>query len=126
MPQSLVKNYMHIVISTKYRKPYIQGPVEDELYGYIGAHCKKLECTVIAIRGFKDHVHIFINLSSKIALSTLVQKVKANSSRWMKTKSEDLKHFRWSDGYGAFSVSRHDVEKIKRYVQNQHEHHGKK
>ncbi len=35
MPQSLVKNYIHLIFSTKYRKHLIYPPVEDGLYAYL-------------------------------------------------------------------------------------------
>lgn len=41
MPQSLVKNYLHITFSTKYRLPIITEDVKRELFQYIGGICKK-------------------------------------------------------------------------------------
>lgn len=57
---------------------------------------------------------------------TLVQKVKANSSKWIKTKDKSLGNFFWQDGYGAFSVNPSEVNVVIRYIKNQHEHHDKK
>ncbi len=126
MGQSLVKNYVHIVFSTKYRAPLIHPPYEESLHAYLGGVCKALGCPVLIVGGFTDHVHILCMLSSKIALMTLVQKVKANSSKWMKTQCKSLENFFWQDGYGAFSVNPSQVEVVIRYIKNQHEHHRKK
>ena len=126
MGQSLVKNYVHIVFSTKYRDPMIYPPFEEELYAYLGGTCNELECPVIAVGGYMDHVHILCMLSKKIALMTLVQKVKANSSKWFKTKDKRLENFFWQDGYGAFSVNPSEVDRVISYIQNQHEHHQNK
>ena len=71
MGQSLVKNYVHIVFSTKYRQPLIQPPYEAELHGYLGGICKNLECHPIQIGGYTDHIHILCMLSKKIALMKL-------------------------------------------------------
>lgn len=35
MGQSLVKNYIHVIFSTKQRIPLIHQPVEEELYSYM-------------------------------------------------------------------------------------------
>src|ERR1700733_4463276 len=105
MSQSLVKNYIHIVFSTKYRQHLIHETVEEELYAYLGGVCKIFECNPIKIGGFTDHVHILCMLSKKIALMELLEEVKSHSSKWMKTKEDNLKNFYWQDGYGAFSVS---------------------
>ena len=68
MGQSLVKNYIHIVFSTKHREPLIDESIENELHAYLGGICKNLECTPIKIGGYSDHIHILCMLSKKIAL----------------------------------------------------------
>ena len=126
MGQSLVKNYIHIVFSTKYREPLIYPPYESELHAYMGGTCKELGCHVLIVGGYTDHIHILCMLSQKIALMTLVQKVKANSSRWFKTKDLSLQNFRWQNGYAAFSVRPSEVHVVQNYIKNQHKHHSKK
>lgn len=65
MGQSLVKNYLHIVFSTKHRLPNIQAPFDKELYAYIGGLCNALESHVIIVGGYVDHIHILCMLSKK-------------------------------------------------------------
>lgn len=126
MGQSLVQNYIHIVFSTKHREALIYPPYEQELHAYLGGVCKELECPVLIVGGYTDHIHILCMLSKKIALMTLVQKVKAHSSKWMKTKDKRLENFFWQNGYGAFSVNPSEVDVVVNYIKNQHEHHNKK
>ncbi len=123
MGQSLVKNYLHIVFSTKNRQALILPSIEVELYSYIGGICKNLECHPIQIGGYSDHIHILCILSKKLALVKLMEELKSHSSKWVKTKDENLKNFYWQDGYGAFSVNPKDVDAVKSYIENQHEHH---
>lgn len=125
MPQSLVKNYIHIVFSTKHRQPFIVEPFEKELHAYIGSVCNLMECPPIIINGYTDHIHILCKLSTKVALMNLVEKVKSHSSKWMKTKDESLLNFYWQNGYGAFSVSPKAVDKVIAYIANQKQHHQK-
>ncbi len=125
MGQSLVKNYIHIVFSTKNREPLIHPPYENELHSYLGGICINLECHPIKIDGYTDHVHILCMLSKKIALMKLIEEVKSHSSRWMKSKYELLKKFYWQDGYGIFSVNPSEIDKVVAYIANQHEHHKK-
>ncbi|HAB51634.1 MAG: transposase [Ignavibacteria bacterium RIFOXYB2_FULL_35_12] len=126
MGQSLVKNYIHIVFSTKHRVPLIHQPVQDELYSYIGRICKEMECQPIKIGGYTDHIHILCMLSKKIALMKLLEEVKSHSSKWMKTKGEILKKFYWQNGYGAFSVNPSQVNIVIAYIENQKEHHKRR
>ncbi|MFK7809225.1 MAG: IS200/IS605 family transposase [Saprospiraceae bacterium] len=126
MGQSLVKNYIHIVFSTKYRQDLIYPPYEKELHAYIGGTCNELGCPSLIVGGYTDHIHILCRLSQKIPLMTLVQKVKANSSKWMKTNDDYLENFFWQNGYGAFSVNPKKIDIVAGYIERQHEHHSKK
>jgi putative transposase len=113
MGQSLVKNYVHIVFSTKHREPLIYPPHDVALYEYIAGICNKLECDAIQVGGYLDHVHILCSLSKKIPMMTLLEKVKANSSKWFKGLDKELEHFYWQDGYAAFSVSSSQLPNVK-------------
>jgi len=126
MGQSLVKNYVHIVFSTKYRQPLIQPPVEQELHAYLGGICKNLECHPLIVGGYTDHIHILCQLSKKIPLMKLIELLKSNSSKWIKTMGEPYSTFYWQDGYAAFSVNYKGVERVREYIRNQHDHHQRK
>ena len=126
MAQSLVRNYIHIIFSTKHRKPLIDSFVEAELHSYLGGICNQYECQVIKVGGYTDHIHILCMLSKKMALVQLVEKVKSNSSKWIKTKGEAYRSFYWQDGYGAFSVNPTEINTVINYIGNQQEHHSKK
>lgn len=126
MPQSLTKNYLHIVFSTKYRQPLIHEPVQNELYNYIGGTCRELEYYPVQIGGYTDHMHILCILSKKIMFMQLLKEVKSSSSKWMKTKGDSLRNFYWQRGYGAFSVNPAQIDVVKAYIQNQKAHHEKK
>ena len=126
MGQSLVKNYIHIVFSTKHRAPLIHPPIEAELHAYLGGICNKLDCTVIKVGGYTEHIHILCMLSKKIALMKLMEELKSHSSKWIKSKGTGYENFYWQDGYGAFSVNPSEVDTVINYIINQHEHHSKK
>jgi REP element-mobilizing transposase RayT len=126
MGQSLVKNYIHIVFSTKHRQPLIRQPAEAELHSYLGGICNQLDCQPIKIGGYTDHIHILCLLSKKIALMKLLEEIKSHSSKWIKTKGEAYRNFYWQNGYGAFSVNPSEADKVIEYITNQHEHHRKK
>jgi len=126
MGQSLVKNYIHIVFSTKNRQPLIQPPIEEELYNYLGGTCNHLDCHSVIVGGHSDHIHILCLLSKKIALVKLMEEIKSHSSKWIKTKGSVYQNFYWQDGYGAFSVNPTEVDTAIAYIENQLEHHKTK
>lgn len=123
MPQSLVKNYVHITFSTKNRHPFIDKHIENELFSYLGGICKNLECNPIIIGGHKNHIHILCLLSRKIALMKLIEKLKAYSSKWIKTKGQQYQNFYWQSGYGGFSIHTAQVDIVKNYILTQADHH---
>lgn len=123
MSQSLVKNYVHIVFSTKHREDFIDEKIEKELFPYIAVICKNLESNALQIGGTDNHIHILCLLSKKVALMRLVQEIKSYSSKWMKTKGKKYENFFWQDGYGAFSVTEENVLMMKNYIRNQRQHH---
>ena len=126
MGQSLVKNYLHIIFSTKYRQPLIIPTIENELHNYLGGICKNLEWYPVKVGGYTDHIHILCILSKKLPLVKLMEEIKSHSSKWVKIKNEGLQNFYWQDGYGAFSVNPYEIDVVKGYIENQHEHHKKK
>ncbi len=123
MSQSLVKNYVHIIFSTKYRQPLIFESIENQLFDYLGGICSAMDCQPVRVGGYLDHVHILCLLSKKIAIMKLVQEIKQNSSKWLKAKDVLLNNFYWQNGYGAFSISCTNVEVVANYIATQKEHH---
>jgi len=123
MPQSLTQIFLHIVFSTKNRYPFLEGSVDDELYAYIGASINRLDGIPISINGVCDHIHILTAFPRTITVADFVKDVKANSSRWLKTKGEQYQNFGWQDGYGAFSVSSSKKQVVANYIARQKEHH---
>ena len=124
MGQSLSKVYIHMVFGTKNRKPIITDNVREELHLYIAGILKKTESPALKINSVSDHIHILFLQSKNYALSKIVEEVKKSSSKWMKTKG--VSDFTWQIGYGAFSVSSSKVDVVRKYIENQQEHHRKK
>lgn len=125
MGQSLSKLYVHIVFRVKTTFHQIKKNDRDELYAYIGSIIKENDSIPIIINGVGDHVHILCVMSKNIALAKLVEKIKANSSRWIKYKNIYYQKFAWQGGYSGFSVSPSVHDRTKMYIENQEEHHKK-
>jgi putative transposase len=125
MPQSLASVLIHLVFSTKHRRPFITPAIETELHKYMATVFRGCDSPALLIGGYEDHIHALFSLSRKWAIADVVEEVKTSSSKWIKTKGADFRQFHWQSGYGAFSVSQSNAAKVKNYIANQKEHHGK-
>ena len=115
MGQSLSQVYVHITFSTKERHPFIDDGIKEELWNYIGGTCKALECPPVRVGGHSDHVHICCLLSKKISQVKLLEEIKKESSKWIKTKGWQYGKFYWQDGYGIFSINPTEIGSVVAY-----------
>jgi REP element-mobilizing transposase RayT len=115
--------FYHLVFSTKNRQPFINEPIERDLHKYIAGVFRNLDANSIEINGMPDHIHILALLPPKIAVSDALRDVKANSSRWIHDNQRDLADFAWQDGFAAFTVSKSQVESVRRCIREQKSHH---
>ena len=59
-------------------------------------------------------------------MAKLLEKIKASSSKWIKTKAASHHGFAWQNGYGAFSVGQSQLAALKEYIGGQKEHHRRR
>lgn len=123
MSQSLAKNLIHLIYSTKHRWAGLDQGIQPELWAYKAGILKQWDSPALAIGGVEDHMHILFSLSRNHALKRIVEEVKKGSSKWLKTQGNQFCDFRWQAGYGAFSVSHSNVNQVRHYIETQAEHH---
>ena len=80
---------------------------------------------MLQINSMPDHMHIFIGMRPHQSISSLIQLVKAETSKWVKANNFCDYPFAWQEGYGAFSYAKSQVADVIRYIQNQEIHHRK-
>ena len=125
MGSTFVSLYFHVVFSTKNRAAQIKGELRSRLFAYVIGTANKKNVEVIAIGGTEDHLHILLRANTETSISAIVRDLKSNSSRWVRSEFPTFRSFGWQDGYGAFTVSKSMMEKVKQYVENQIQHHKK-
>jgi len=116
---------MHVFFAVSDRKSLITNTIETHLYGFLCAICKKKNHFIHAIGGTKDHIHMLIGMHPSESVSNLIQSLKCQSSKWLNDYYFKGR-FRWQSGYAAFSYSKSMIPIVKRYVENQKEHHRRK
>ncbi len=125
MPQSLSAVYVHLVFSTKERRPFLRDEtIRESLHAYLGGISKQLGCAPIITGGIEDHVHLLARFGRTITQAEWVKELKRVSNLWLK-KEHQIRQFEWQGGYAGFSVSESNLEQVKKYIINQPEHHKK-
>ena len=126
MPQSLSTVYIHLVFSTKERRPFFRDKnLRECLHSYLGGISKSLDCAPIIVGGVEDHVHLLCRFGRSITQAEWVKELKRVSNGWLKDHGRDYTDFEWQGGYADFSVSQSNLEQVKKYIFDQEEHHRK-
>ncbi|PYV86021.1 MAG: transposase [Acidobacteria bacterium] len=116
MPQSLAQILVHLIFSTKNREPILSDDIRPEC----------MDSPSILINSVADRAHVLFHLSKNQPLCNVIEVVKKDSSKWIKTKGKAYRNFHWQNGYGAFSVSQSNVDEVIKYIEDQKEHHCKR
>ena len=126
MPQSLSAVYVHLVFSTKERRPFLVDPTQRAaLHAYLGGISKTLECPPLIVGGVEDHVHMLCRFGRTITQANWVKELKRVSNGWLKEQGPGYADFEWQGGYADFSVSQSNLEQVQQYIAGQEEHHRK-
>ncbi|HFE65182.1 MAG TPA: IS200/IS605 family transposase [Caldithrix sp.] len=126
MAHTFYSLHYHIIFSTKHREPLIDNSLKDRLFAYMAGIINNGNGFTRKINGTADHVHILADVKPKIALSNLLRDIKSNSSGWVHDTFPEKSKFGWQIGYGIFSVSESNIERVIDYIENQEEHHKKR
>lgn len=125
MAHSFSSTFFHLVFSTKHREPLIQQAFEKDVWKYSGGIVRNLGCEAIEIGGIEDHLHSLLRIPPKFEPSKIIQKLKANSSRFVHDEFYPNEGFNWQDGFGLFTVAKSGVPKVVDYIRDQRRHHSK-
>jgi putative transposase len=121
MRSNFTQMYVHCVWATWDRIPFITSDIQPILYAAIAQKCKSLNCSVIAIGGIEDHLHLLVGFPPTLTVSELIKQVKGSSSHLITHQINSS--FKWQGAYGAFTVSQTELDKIAHYICNQPQHH---
>jgi putative transposase len=126
MPNTYSQIYIQIVFAVKGRQNFIKESFREEVQKYMSGIINNKKQKLYAIYCMPDHTHLFVSIKPDIAISDLVRDVKANTTSFIKEKRFSNEAFNWQEGFGAFSYSKSQSERVVNYILNQPIHHKKK
>lgn len=116
----------HLVWTTKYRKPILEGRLATRLRDLIREICLSHQIEIIRGHVSKDHVHLFVSIPPQISVSQITQYLKGKTSRKILMENPKLnKQFwgqhLWARGYFAATSGAITDEMVMEYIRNQDE-----
>ena len=112
----------HVVWTTKYRYKVLQGDLRVRLREIIRQTCDELGVEIVRGVLGRDHIHMFISVPPKLALATVMQRVKGRSSRKIQMEYPGLRKRYWGQRFwarGYFSTTSGNItdEIIEKYLE---------
>jgi REP element-mobilizing transposase RayT len=123
MPHTFFVLHMHVVFSTKHRRPLIGPDLQVRLWPYLGSLARDKKLTPLIIGGTDNHIHMLMGLPALTLLPHAMRKIKACSSKWVNDTFGRRTGFAWQEGYGAFAIAASQVDRTIRYIRGQAAHH---
>lgn len=111
------------IFSVKGRENILTSNFRTTLFEYIAGILRNKNQYPLAVNGYKDHIHIFLELNPVTPLSDVMEFVKANSSKWINDNRFVKGKFEWQRGYSGFTYSRSQRNEVIKYILNQENHH---
>ncbi len=125
MANTYKQAYFHLVFAVRNRNAMIGKGWKAELEKYITGIVQNNGHKLIAIGAVSDHIHIFIGYNLNQLIPDLVEQIKTSSSKWVEQNKFCKFKFYWQIGYGAFTHSHSQVDRVVKYILNQEKHHKK-
>jgi len=125
MANTYTQIHIQFIFAVKYRAALIGNEWKGRLHQYITGIFQHNNHKMLQTNSMPDHIHIFIGMRPDQSISSLIQNVKTESSKWIKDQNLCSFPFAWQEGYGAFSYSKSQIPEVVRYIKNQEKHHQK-
>lgn len=125
MSNTYYELYYHIIWGTKKRMKLIDDNIGILLKEKILKKIKELKLQMLEFNSYLDHCHLLATISPKISISDFVGKIKGYSSYEI-NKIKGEKCMQWQNGFGVLSLSKKGLPFVKKYIQNQKQHHENK
>ncbi len=113
----------HLVWITKYRYKVLKGAVRERVREILRQVCEELGVSIISGVLSTDHVHMFVSIPPKHAVSDVMRRLKGRSSRKIQMEFPDLRkrywgrHF-WARGFFCTTSGLVTDQIILQYIEN--------
>jgi putative transposase len=125
MASTFANILLHYIFAPKGRENRLRDDFRDDLHRFIHGILNNTKSKQLAIGSVEDHMHLFVSMHPTESPANLIKLVKGNSSRFINEKGFVKRKFEWQEGYGVFSHSTSEKDRVCYYVEHQKEHHAR-
>lgn len=119
MAEALTSVRIHLLWSTRGRKPWLDPEWRPRLFGHVTTLTARRGARLLCAGGTRDHIHLYLQHPPSVSLADLVHSIKAGTSRWIHEGYPHRRDFRWQGGYAAFSVTPREDTAVQAYIREQ-------
>lgn len=122
---SFVKVMIHAVWGTKSHYPFLTKNIRQIIISHIKANANEKQIFIDRLNGDTEHLHCLFGLNADMSISKTLQLLKGESSNWANKQELTKSKFEWADEYYAVLVSESQLVKVRKYIDEQEDHHKK-
>ncbi|MCF7796457.1 MAG: IS200/IS605 family transposase [Candidatus Marinimicrobia bacterium] len=122
-PGTFTQVIIHLVFAPQMNHSLLLREHRPRIFQCISGIISRLGHKSVIVNGVQDHIHIMLGLKPDLSISHTVKEIKRVFARFINDEKMTLGRFEWQRGFGAFSVSRSQLDRVYQYVADQEEHH---
>lgn len=122
---AFVRILVHAVWGTKNHYPFLTKEIRQKVILHIKENAIKKKVFIDRLNGHTEHLHCLFWLNADMSVAKVIQLLKGESSFWINKEKLFKSNFEWADEYYAVSISESQIDNLRRYIDNQEEHHKK-
>jgi len=118
--------YIHLIFAVQHRQQLISDDWREDLHRLVTKIVKNHDQHLVRINSVEDHLHLLVAIKPVISISDLVRELKTGTANYINKEGWTVGKFEWQNGFSAFSVSKSDVDRVVKYIDQQQEHHRRR
>jgi putative transposase len=119
MPQTYTALRVHLVWSTRHRRPWLDPEWRGRLFTVASGLAGRSRARILCAGGVRDHLHLYVELGAAAVLTDVVAALKAGTARWVRSTFPHRATFGWQDGWAGFTVAATDDAWLLDYIRHQ-------
>lgn len=121
---SFISIWVHSVWTTKNRVSFLREEIFEQIRQHILDNAAMKGIFIDSLNGDDKHLHALISMGGSQDISNIMKLIKGESSYWINKNRMTRLRFEWQDDFWSVSVGKNELQRIRKYIEGQKEHHS--